>query len=151
MDIEKTIREYLPKICHMSLATSRGDKPWICEVHYVYDDELNLYFCSRAKRRHSIEIADNPYVAGNMVKEHAVGEKVRGVYFEGTCELLADVDEDHIAFKLYDKQFTCGKEILEDAQAENGHKFYKITVDTWYLFDNKESSPSQKYVLEWKR
>lgn len=151
MDIEKTIREYLPSIVHMSLATTRGNKPWVCEVHYVYDDELNLYFCSKQSRRHSLEIADNSSVAGNIVKQHAVGEKVRGAYFEGSAELLDDVDEHHPAFKLYDERFGNGKEILEKIMTLDAHKFYKITVNTWYIFDSVESSPSQKYELEWKQ
>lgn len=46
MDIEKTIRNYFPQVIHMSLATCADNKPWICEVHYVFDNELNLYFRS---------------------------------------------------------------------------------------------------------
>src|SRR3989338_4273492 len=128
MNIEKTIREYLPNICHMSLATSNGNKPWICEVHYAYDNDLNLYFCSRPSKRHSVEIANNPNVAGNIIIQHAVGQKVRGVYFEGKAELLTNVEKHHPAFKLYNQRFGNGKEILEEAKMEDGHKFYKIIV-----------------------
>lgn len=80
-DIEKVIREYLPYVIHMSLATSHGNKPWVCEVHYVFDKDLNLYFMSKSSRRHSKEIEMNEYVAGNIVKQHELGQKPRGVYF----------------------------------------------------------------------
>lgn len=148
-NIEKVIREYLPGIIHMSLATSRGNKPWVCEVHYVFDTDLNLYFRSKIDRRHSKEIEDNAFVAGNIVTQHQEGEKPRGVYFEGIAELLENVDTNHIAYKLYCERFGTNKSIIEEAKKEDGHKFYKIKVATYYLFDSKESSPSQKYELKW--
>lgn len=150
-DVEKVIREYLPEVIHLSLATSRNNKPWICEVHYVFDDDLNLYFRSLASRRHSKDIEGNKYVAGNIVKQHLVDQKPRGVYFEGKAELLSGVDENHVGYILYCQRFGTDKEILEEAEKENGHKFYKISVDTFYLFDTIESKPSKKYELKWNR
>ena len=74
-NIEQTIREYLPGIIHMSLATCVDNKPRVCEVHFVYDNDLNLYFRSLTSRRHSQEIAINPFVSGNIVKQHVLNEK----------------------------------------------------------------------------
>src|SRR5438552_15277179 len=89
MDIEKIIREYLPHVVHMSLGTSKDNKPWVCEVHFAYDEDLNLYYRSTPARRHSQEIADSPNVAGTIVKAVGLGEFCKGaVYFEGTAELL---------------------------------------------------------------
>lgn len=150
-DIEKTIREYLPEVIHMSLATCIHNKPWVCEVHYVYDNNLNLYFRSLKSRRHSQEIAINPYVAGNIIKQHAIGEKPQGVYFEGKCILLENVQEDDIAYKLYCERFNTNNSILEEAAKPDGHQFYKIEVNTFYIFDSKESSPSQKYQINWPK
>ena len=150
MDIEKIIREYLPQVIHLSLATSKGNKPWVCEVHFTYDKELNLYFRSKPDRRHSIEIELNPNVAGNIVTQHQVGEKPRGVYFEGLAERLTNVDENHPAYSLYCERFGTGSEILEESKTDTGHGFYKITVKNFCLFDSRESSPSKKYVLKWK-
>lgn len=150
IDIEKTIRQYLSEVIHMSLATSMNNKPWVCEVHFVFDKDLNIYFRSKPSRRHSKEIAQNNSVAGNIVSQHTVGEKVRGVYFEGKAELLQNIDNKHPAYKLYCQRFNRGEEILEEANnQEDGHKFYKISVKKFYLFDSRESSPGQKYELEW--
>lgn len=149
-NLEQAIREYLPQVIHLSFATSRDNKPWVCEVHYVYDNDLNLYFRSTPRRRHSQEIADNPYVAGNIVKQYEVGQKPRAVYFEGTAEMLENVGENDPAYILYCKRFGTGKNILEEAQTTLGHKFYKITVSKFYIFDSQESDPSQKYELSWK-
>lgn len=149
MDVEKAIRDYLPQIVHMSLATCDGDKPWVCEVHFVYDDDLNLYFRSLQSRRHSKEIAKNPNVAGNIIKQHELGNPVRGVYFEGQAEKLDDVTEDSAVYRLFCERLGCGPSILEEARSEAGHAFYKISVEDFYLFDSIESKSSQKYQLPW--
>lgn len=150
MDVEKAIRDYLMEVLHLSLATCAEDKPWVCEVHFAYDDRLNFYFRSKPDRRHSIEIAANPNVAGNIIAQHGANEKPRGVYFEGTAEKLTDVDETHPAYTTYCERFGRGPEILEESRTDTGHGFYKITVETFYLFDARESSPSKKYQLPWR-
>jgi len=149
MDVEKTIREYLPNVIHMSLATCAGNKPWVCEVHFVYDDDLNLYWRSTPDRRHSQELAANPHVAGNIVEQHAQGQKPRGVYFEGVAEMLTGVTADSPAYKLYAERLARGPEILEDAANPEGNQFYKITVKDWYVFDFRESDPGGKFHLGW--
>lgn len=149
MDIEKVIREYLAGLFHMSLATSSNGQPWVCEVHFATDENLNIYFRSLESRRHSQEIAQNPKVAGNMVEQHGLEDKPRGVYFEGSAQKLADVNENHPAYLAIHERLGVGTEILEDASRDGGHKFYKITVANFYLFDARESSPSQKYQLPW--
>ena len=148
-DIEKVIREYLPGVIHMSLATSMNNRPWVSEVHYVFDQDLNFYFRSTADRRHSKEIAANPQVAGTIVSQHSLGQKPRGVYFEGQTEMLTNVGADHVAYTLYCERFGTTDSILEEARTETGHKFYKITVQTFFIFDSIESNPSQKYELAW--
>lgn len=148
MDVEKAIREYLPNIIHMSLATCLDNKPWVCEVHFVYDGDLNLYWRSTPARRHSQEIAANPKVAGNIVQQHGQGEKPRGLYFEGTAEMLTGVTADDLVYKLYAERFGRGLEMLEDAANPEGNQFYKITVSDWYMFDAREAGPAQKYHLE---
>ena len=151
MDIEQKIREYLPNVIHMSLATSKNNSPWVCEVHFTFDEKLNLYFRSKPDRRHSVEIALNPRVAGNIVSQHAMDEKVRGVYFEGKAELLEAVDENSPAYKALCERFERDPEIIEEANTPHGHKFYKISVGTFYLFDGRESSPGKKYELPWSK
>lgn len=150
MDIEKVIREYLPTIVHMSLATSDGTRPWVCEVHFAYDEDLNLYYRSLTSRRHSQEIAKNSRVAGNIVVQHALNEPGRGVYFEGVATLLESGEELQKAFECIKERLEEDDDILTDAQKPDGHKFYKISVETYYVFGPFEGRPSQKYTLPWK-
>jgi uncharacterized protein YhbP (UPF0306 family) len=151
MDVEKTIRDYLQGIIHMSLATAADNKPWVCEVHFVYDNELNLYFRSKKSRRHSQEIAANPSVAGNIVEQHGPGQKPRGVYFEGTAAIVEGFDRNHEAYPAFLERLGVGRDFVEEAKNEEGHKVYKITVSDLYLFDSRESSSSQKYHLDWNQ
>lgn len=149
-DVEKAIREYLPEVMHLSLGTSRENRPWVCEVHFAYDEDLNLYFVSNTVRRHSREIADNPAVAGNVVTQHGPADKPRGVYFEGTARMLEGVTEDHPAYRAYQGRFGSRADILDEAGDPDGNRFYAIEVRTFYLFDTRESKPARKYELPWK-
>lgn len=149
MDIEKVIRDYLPQIVHMSLATSKDNKPWVCEVHFAYDDNLNLYFRSLASRRHSQEIAANSNVSGNVVRQHELGEYPLGVYFEGTAEMLQAGDEQNKAFELIKARLKASDDILTEAQDPDGHQFYKITVTNWYVFGKLDDTGGKKQQLKW--
>ncbi len=150
LNIEQAIRDYLPKIVHMSLATSKDNKPWVCEVHFAYDDDLNLYFRSLTSRRHSQEIAENPHVAGNIVVQHQLGVMPMGAYFEGTARLLPSGPEQDTAFECIKQRLGAGDEIMEEARREDGHQFYKIDVQTWYMF-GKLTDKVQKHELAWHR
>lgn len=149
VNVEQVIRDYLPDVMHMSLATCQGDKPWVCEVHFVYDDHLNLYFRSLPTRRHSQEITANPNVAGNIVRQHTVDEYPRGVYFEGTAQRLENSEERAKVSPYFQERLGMDKTILEDAERPDGHHFYKITVENWYVFGKFTDTGGQKYQLVW--
>ncbi len=149
VDVEKIVREYLPDVIHMSLATSKDNKPWVCEVHYAFDEDLNLYFRSTTDRRHSQEIADNPSVAGNIVRPHSIGEYPLGIYFEGTARILTPGEDLDIAFYCLNERFKIGKEKLEEAKDPSGHQFYKIAAENWYVFGKLDDEGGKKYKLEW--
>lgn len=145
MEIEQFIRDYVPDVLHMSLATSNDNKPWVCEVHFAYDDKLNLYFISSPMRRHSREIALNPYVSGNIIKPHEKGQKPSGVYFEGTAELLVDITPESDIYKLYVKQ-QGAHPALASLDHPKGPRFYKVTISDFYVFDATGTlGPPDKY------
>jgi uncharacterized protein YhbP (UPF0306 family) len=149
LNIEHIIREYVDKSLHLSLATVSDNRPWVSEVHFVYDDNLNIYWRSLASRRHSIEIASNPYVAGNIVKQHSLDEYPHAVYFEGTAELL----KSEQAIKQILPQFIARIGANESAAAEglheDGHQFYKLTVKNWYAFGKFGGEQGLKHQLIW--
>jgi uncharacterized protein YhbP (UPF0306 family) len=149
IDIEKAVRTYLDNTFHLSLATVSGDTPWVSEVHFAYDEDLNLYFRSLPTRRHSQEIAANPKVAGNVIKQHDLGEQVVGVYFEGMARRLEPGEEQNKAFECIARRLRTGNGILSEAQHVDGHQFYKVSVKTWYVFGTFGTASGQKYQLDW--
>lgn len=148
-DVEQVIRGYLPQIVHMSLGTCQDNKPWVCEVHFVYDDNLNLYFRSLTSRRHSRDIATNPQVSGNIVRQHAVGEYPLGLYFEGVAAQLADEAERQKVEPLFKDRLGVTADIVAEAANPEGHQFYKITVQNWYAFGKFGGDKGQKLQLVW--
>lgn len=149
LDIEKTIRKYLPHVIHMSLGTSKDNKPWVCEVHFAFDDSLNLYFGSKTATRHCRELAENPQVAGNIVRQHQNDEVPLGVYFEGTAEEIKQEAAQKVAFSVLDKRFDISKR-MGDKRSGDGWGMYKITVKNWYVFGKlQDEGGPQKYQLAW--
>ncbi len=125
LDIEQIVREYIDNTIHMSMGTVSDNKPWVCEVHFSYDDDLNLYFHSLENTRHTREIAVNPNVAGNIVVQHGPDDSPCGIYYEGTAEKL-------------------------DEETGTPKTKYKITVENWYAFGKfGDSDVNQKYKLVW--
>ncbi len=148
-NVEKVVREFINKTIHLSLATVGNNAPWVCEVHFAYDDTLNLYFLSLKSRRHSQEIANNPNVAGNIIDKYGLGEPVVGVYFEGVAKLLPAGNEQNIAADCLKKRLGISDDITKEAASEDGHQFYKITVSNWYVFGRFGGTSGHKYKLEW--
>lgn len=147
--IEQIIREYIDQVVHMSLATSKDNKPWVCEVHFAVDGELNIYFRSVTSSRHGQEILENPNVAGNIITQHFKNQRIRGVYYEGTAEVLKDITEDHPGVIATAKRY--GKESAIQAVRPEDDKphYFKITVKNWYVFDSYGPAPVGKYQLLW--
>lgn len=149
VDVEKIVSEYIDKTVHLSLATASDGAPWVCEVHFAYDDNLNLYFRSLRSRRHSQEIAANPKVAGNIMDKYGLSDLVVGVYFEGAANLLEAGDEQAIAAECLKNRLKIEDDIVAEAAHDEGHQFYKITVANWYVFGRFGGASGQKHKLEW--
>lgn len=148
-DIEKTIRTYIPQVIHLSLATNADTRPWICQVHFAFDDKLNIYFCSSINSRHCQEIEQNPHVAGSIAAQHFLDQKTRCVSFEGTAERLEAIDESHPGYVAYATRLGKGPQLVQVAKREGSARFYKITVSDFYLVDGYEHHPPQKFHLNW--
>jgi len=153
IEVEQIIRDYLNDVVHMSCASVGTDgRPWAWEVHFAFDDDLNLYWVSVPAVRHSQELAANPHIAGTIVKQHALGEVPRGVSFEGTVEVLQDVTAEHPAFKAYTSRFADRTEAVLDGYAHDGpgaRRIYKISVSDYYLADTIRTGRPEKHHLAW--
>lgn len=148
-EIETIIRNYIPQIIHMSLATVADNKPWVCEVHFSYDDELNLYFSSSKNSRHAQELINNPHVAGNIVTQHHKDQKVRCVDFEGRAEMLSGEEAEKSAYQAYVQRYGASEGLLSEIRKDGDVRFFKIAIDDFYLFDSYGDARG-KHHLPWK-
>ena len=104
--LRKLIVAYLQEAKMMQLATVGADgRPWVCNVWFAVDKDLNVYWFSATTRRHSKEILQNSHVAVAM--KYYVGRKIF------TASQVAD----------FMKHVT------------KPHRFYKITPSSIVLFD----------------
>lgn len=151
-DLRGMVLDYLREAKLMQIATSKDNKPWVATVWYVNDDDLNLYFISRKARRHSLEIKENPNVAGAIVKPHTQGsgEKVRGLQFEGTVEWCFG-ETLQKARELYLAKYPMAERVpLETLEDPNfTAAFYVVRPKAFVLFDevNFADNPRQELRL----
>jgi uncharacterized protein YhbP (UPF0306 family) len=138
-EIQQAIKDYLLDIIHMSAASVGEDgKPWAWEVHFAYDDDMNLYWASVMGARHSQEIVKNANIAGTIVVQHQAEDAPRGVSFEGTAKMVEDVNEESPEFKVYAGRYPKrGEFILEGYDKDDSDpkalRLFKINVSDWYM------------------
>lgn len=144
--IETLIRQYLAKVQVMQLATVKDGQPWCCNVHYAFDDELNLYWVSTPARRHSQEIASNAKVAAAIMLKP--DNPVIGVQIEGVAIQLADRAELEKAVRVYDDRYHHDPEFFDDYVAgKREHKVYRLTPRSIVLFSEVDfpGDPRQEW------
>ncbi|SRR5260221_5990373 len=134
--LRKLIEDYLKDAKLMQLATSVNDQPWVCNVWFAADKDLNIYWFSSSKRRHSAEVTKNTKVAGAIALPQTPKDLPRGLQFQGVAELLTkqkDIDKASFFYsgRIFSKKTI--KELMEDN--EKPHHFYRIKVSQFVLFD----------------
>lgn len=105
MDTKKLIKDYLSQNRVVQLATSTNNQPWVCNIHYIIDDYLNIIWISAPQRRHSLEIAENPKAAFVLkVHEDTSDEPyIIGLTGEGEASLIPDNEVEAIAKEYFSK------------------------------------------------
>jgi len=149
MDLKQLIQKYLEDARLMQLATVDDGKPWVSNVWFAADEDMNIYWFSSTNRRHSEEVAKDHHVAGAICLPHTPEDKPRGLQFEGTAEVLTDEANVQKAMSHYADRIFPEEKVRElMAHAERPHKFYRIKPSLFVLFDvaNFPDNPRQ----EWK-
>lgn len=149
-NLRKLITDYLQEAKMMQLATALDNQPWVCNVWFAADEELNIYWFSSITRRHSKEVLKNNKVAAAIVLPHAPIDPPRGLQLQGVAEELNDTKDIQKAISFYqDRIFP--KEKIEQFMSDlkKPHKFYRIKPTQFVLFDvvNFPENSRQEYVL----
>ncbi len=102
---DKRIIDFLKNHHLLTLATSKDDAPYCCNVFYVYNEKNNsLIFSSETKTKHAIDFIDNPNVAASISLETKDIDKIQGVQLLGRV-IEPKGEEINNATKLYLKGF----------------------------------------------
>lgn len=131
-EIKEIIREVLNKGYLMSLGVYDGGV-WVSDVIYVHTDNLEIYWLSETKSRHSQTILKNPQVAATITVSNNPGEKNIGLQIEGRAEKIeGDILEIAVKHRLKRKRPAPKKlgEIL--GEGESWYKLNPTTIELIY-------------------
>ena len=102
---DKRIIEFIKNHHLLTLATTKDNTPYCCNVFYVYNEKNNsLIFSSDIKTKHATDFIDNPNVAASIALETKDVEKIQGVQLLGRV-IKPKGEEINNATKLYLKGF----------------------------------------------
>ncbi len=136
MDVRKLIKEYLESTKMMQLATSINNQPWVCNVWFASDDDLNIYWFSSSTRRHSNEIMKNNKVAAAFVFPQTPEDTPRGLQLQGAAAVLDKKDDIEKAISVYKGRIFPKETIVKLMKDKTKpHKFYRIKPTQFVLFD----------------
>jgi uncharacterized protein YhbP (UPF0306 family) len=136
---KKSLREYLDSQRLMSVAT-QGEHPWIANVYFVADDDLNLYFISPPEAEHSRHIAKNPQVACSIIDSHQpMGDDMKGLQLWGEASMEGVVTRLKTMFQMYAKLHPSVKDEFTLERLQQGimtSKVYKVMPKRIKMFDH---------------
>ena len=106
MHIDQQIIHFLNEHHLLTLATSQNNKPYCCNLFYVYDQVSNqLIFSTETKTKHAQDFICNTNVAGSIALETKEVSKIQGVQLLGTIFELKG-ERLKIAKEQYIKAFS---------------------------------------------
>lgn len=101
-NVKELVKEVLEKGYLMSLGTVDDGGIWVCDVIYIYDDDLNIYWMSDPDVRHSKAIIKNPNIAGTITVNSPKEDNL-GIQFSGVAEKIEGARHD-LARKHFTKR-----------------------------------------------
>jgi len=134
--IQERILQVLDKTHLMSLAVSDENGPWVADLIFIHDKNLNVYWMSDPKTRHSMAILKNHRVAASITASTKSKEPNFGGQIEGVAAQLKGIQFDllikHLAKRGYQKpKLSEAKKILD------GDLWYKLKTFKIGLIDEE--------------
>lgn len=144
-NIEEIIRAHLQTGRMLQLATVSGDQPWSCTLYYVADQDMNIYWISKRKTRHSKELEAHSKIAGSIpIKFDDLN--VVGLQIEGEAHVVTDKEVIKHGATLYSEKFERGgKWLALFLSGKSPFSLYKITPSSIEVFD-RENFPIKEKV-----
>ena len=126
-ELHQLTREVLEHGYLLSLGVSDEHGPWVADVIYVFDEDLNLYWMSSKERRHSRAI-DEGYnrVAAAIGVTHGPDQPDEGLQISGTASRI-----EHSPLDLLQQWMRKKRKPVTSAIGAvlTGHEWYKLIPD----------------------
>jgi hypothetical protein len=133
-NLRSEIRAFLAAHSTLTLATVSADgQPMAASLFFAEDDDLNLYWVSSPKSRHSLNLSPNPRAAVTVHNATWTWTEIAGVQMEGGVRPLPLRAEAEKAWEVYRAKFA----FADEFQAEVARStFYRFTPRWARLIDN---------------
>lgn len=144
MDKAALITEYLQQSKHMQLATVKDGQPWLCTVHFVADEDFNLYWMSARERRHSTEITNDSKAAVTVVRDT---ERKQALQMTGNASEVTGDDLERV-HDLYQSKFGPKEyDLAAIKSSTTGRAYWVFKPHHIELWDevNFPDSPKQRF------
>ena len=165
---EPALREQISELMHtcrtLSLATlsTQADQqegtdpiravPWACELFFVSDDDLVLYFISSPDSRHSQDLLRHPQVAATLSQEASDWFCVKGLQISGEATKVPESQRSEILERylqkspqlqaLYRQPANAAEELVRERLINSC--FYAIRPHWIRLIDNNRHFASKR-------
>ena len=124
--MHKAIVEFINEHHLLTLATSKDNIAYCCNVFYIFNEENNSFiFSSDTKTKHAQNFIANPNVAGTIALETKEIRKIQGVQLLGKIQEL-NGDKLEIAKEQYIKAYPYAR-LMETHLWEMELTFAKMT------------------------
>ncbi len=123
-DVKSLIKEVLEQGHLMSLAVTSEKGPWVADVIYVHDDDLNLYWMSDPTVWHSEAIVKDPRVAGTITVSNKSKELNLGIQFHGVARKIEGARHDLAVLHMKKR-----------GNPEPKHGDDVLQGDSWYMLE----------------
>lgn len=114
MNIDQDLAKFIQSQRLMVIATTNENaQPWVCNVYFSSDNDLNFYIISPASNNHSKHIAARPEVAFSVAwyDEHNLGNR-KAVQGTGRMELIKGIPENIAALKIHHEKYPQWRDII---------------------------------------
>ncbi len=151
-DGHRLLLAYIESHNTLTLAAAQAEVPWAASLFYA-NDEFTLYFLSEPETRHAQYIAANARVAGTITEDHRNWREIKGIQFEGICEVIGDPIASARALMVYGKKFPFIADLIrapqELGQALVKARWYRIRL-TWVRLTDNTRGFGWKQAIELK-